>query len=338
MMKKVALKFCLPILFVWMVSCGDKSKNSSAKIVDLPLAVEVTPEVFDKDVAMTPPVQMFVCSDYLTFMSPGMGRSVLFINKNNKDTYYWGQMGSGPDDFISPKCIAQDGHSMTLYDVNLHKVVKYDVCLEDSIRLVALERQQVQTDSISLIDLHMMDNHYSVGMAGFGCRDMFVLLDSRMKIVNTFGDFPMDGLPKENYLNVYGALASYKNKLFYSCLPAGYVACYNVDDAGNVRKEWERFLTDFRFDSARGRWTEDNRNGIYDMKVTEDYVFLAFSGKSQSEENRLPQNLLILTHEGKLIRNIKCKDKFIGRFAIDGEYVYASALDELIRFNWKNAL
>lgn len=34
----------------------------------------------------------------------------------------------------------------------------------------------------------------------------------------------------------------------------------------------------------------------------------------------------------------KCKDKFIGRFAIDGEYVYASALDELIRFNWKNAL
>lgn len=331
------MKYLVILFFLWLVSCSDV-KQPQEGIIDLTSEVEISPDILSRDIVMTPPVQMLVDSDFLIFMAPGMGHSILFLDKNTQKTYHWGQMGNGPDDFISPKCIRQKDHMLTVYDVNLRKAVEYEIHLSDSVHLNPIKRQTVQTDSINLIDLHIMDNNLTVGLVGIGCPNMFVLLDDEMKFMKSFGDFPMEGLPKDNYLNVYGSLASYKNKLFYACLPTGYIACYNIDRKGNIQKDWEHFLTKPSFDTGRGKWTLDNKNGIYDIKTTQDYVFLAFSGKSLSEESRVPQNVLIFTHEGKLVKNIKCKDSFIGRFVIDGDYIYASGVDNLIKFNWRKLL
>lgn len=320
-----------------LASCSGVKQHQQG-VIDLTSAVEISPEIVSKDILMTPPVQMLADSEFLIFMAPGMGHSILFLDRNTKNTYHWGQMGNGPDDFISPKCIRQKDHRLTVYDVNLRKAVEYELHLSDSVHLNAIERQTVQTDSINLIDLHTMDNNLTVGLVGIGCSNMFVLLDEKMKLMKSFGDFPMEGLPKENYLSVYGNLASYKNKLFYACLPTGYIVCYEIDKKGNIEKEWEYFLTKPLFDAGRGKWTSDNKNGIYDIKATKDYIFLAFSGKSLSEESRLPQNILILTHDGKLVKNIKCKDSFIGRFVVDGDFIYASGEDNLIKFNWRKLL
>ena len=331
------MKYLCILFFLLLISCNDLKRPQQVAI-DLTSAVEVSPEILSEDVVMTPPVQMLVDSEFLIFMAPGMGYSILFLDKNTKNTYHWGQMGNGPDDFISPKCIRQKNQRLTIYDVNLHKAVEYDVHLDDSIHLDAVKRQYIQTDSINLIDLHIMDNNLTVGLVGIGCHDMFVLLDKEMNFMKSFGDFPMEGLPEENYLSIYGNLASYRNKLFYACLPTGYIVCYDIDNKGNIRKEWDHFLTKPSFDVTRGKWNPDNKNGIYDIKVTEDYIFLAFSGKSLSEEPILPQNILVFTHDGKLVKNIKCRNSFIGRFVVDGDDIYASGIDKLIKFNWKKVL
>lgn len=331
------MKYFVILLLLILTACGDK-KQHRMDCVGLTSEVEVSPEKLNLDIVMNPPVQILADSSFLLFMAPGEGHSILFVDKNTSHTYHWGQMGSGPDDFISPKCIRQKDHRLDIYDVNLRKVVEYELDFSNSVRLVPIKRQTIRPDSIQLIDLHTMDNNLTVGHVGIGCRNLFVLLDKEMKFMKSFGNFPLEGLPEDNYLNVYGNMASYKNKLFYASLPTGYVACYDIDRAGNTRKEWEYFLTEPLFDAGRGKWTEENKCGIFDIKVTPDYVFLAFSGKPLSEYPSLPQNILVFTHEGKLVKNIKCKDAYIGRFVVDGDYIYASGRDELTRFNWKKLL
>lgn len=331
------MKYLVILFFMLLASCRGVKQHQQEGI-DLTSSVEILPEIVSKDIMMTPPVQMLADSEFLIFMAPGMEHSILFLDRNTKNIYHWGQMGNGPDDFISPKCIRQKDNRLTVYDVNLRKAVEYEVHLSDSVHLNPIKRQRVQTDSINLIDLHTMDNELTVGLVGIGCPNLFVLLDEKMKLMKSFGDFPMEGLPKENYLSVYGNLVSYKNKLFYACLPTGYIVCYGIDEKGNIEKEWEYFLTKPSFDAGRGKWTSDNKNGIYDIKATKDYIFLAFSGKSLSEKSRLPQNILIFTHDGKLVKNIKCKDSFIGRFVVDGDYIYAFGENSLIKFNWRELL
>lgn len=331
------MKYLVILLFLLLVSC-DGGKQRQQNLMDSVLEVEVLPEMLSNEIIMTPPVQMLVDSDFLIFMAPGMGRSILFLDKNTKNTYHWGQIGNGPDEFVSPKCIGKKDHRLTIYDMNLRKAVEYEVHFNDSVYLNPIKRQIVQTDSIHLIDLHTMDHNLSVGLVGIGCHDMFVLLDDKMKFMQSFGNFPMEGLPEDNYLSVYGNFASYKNKLFYACLPTGYIVCYDIDKKGNIQKEWEHFLTKPLFDSARGKWTLDNKNGFYDIKATRDYIFVAFSGKTLSEESLLPQNILVFTHDGELVKNIKCKDSFIGRFVVDGDYIYASGVENLIKFNWRKLL
>lgn len=331
------MKYITLIFLLSLEACSNVS-HYQQETIDLSSEIEVSPEKVSNDIVMTPPVQLLADDRFLICMAPGMGRSILFLDKTTGNTCYWGQMGSGPDDFVSPKCIRQKDHRLTIYDVNLRKAVEYEVHSGDSVSLVPIRRQTVQTGEIQLIDLHTMDHRLSVGLVGIGCPHQFVLLDEGMNVMKSFGDFPMEGLPKDNYLSVYGCLSSWQNKLFFACLPTGYVVCYDIDREGNVRKEWEHFLTQPSYDSSRGKWNPDNKNGIYDMKATCDYLFLAFSGKAFSEASRLPQNILVFTHDGKLVRNIKCKDAFIGRLAVDGDYIYASGIDDLTRFNWKRLL
>lgn len=323
------------LLLLLIASCHSFNKTSK-ETINLINETEINPLVLDLDIVMTPPAQLLVEKDFLVFINPGGGHPVLFLNKNTKDIFLWGQTGSGPDDFISPKCIEQN-NNLTLYDVNLHKAIEFTVDMKDSISLIPQKRQYIQPDSISLIDLHTMSNGFTVGAVGIGGEKMFALLNKEMKIIRTFGEPPIEGLPKENFLSVYGTLASFGDKLFFSCLRTGYIACYTIRNNGNVAKEWEHYLTVPLYDANFDKWTPDNKYGAFDVKATKEYVFVAFSGKILSSSSSvLPQNLLIFNHSGKLIKNIRCKDSSIGKFAIDGDTIYALGEDQLIKINWKS--
>lgn len=331
---------CSFLLLALLVSCTNHPSQDLYRL-ELPEAIEVTPNLVSDDILTQAPVQILVDSAYLVFMKPAMDQTILFINKQTLETYNWGQMGSGPDDFVSPFCIRQDERNWRIWDVNLRKMVEYKLSFnENTPQLLPQKRFNMTSEAthhIWITNLHTMHHGWSIGLVGTGNdgENMFVLLDEEMNVVKTFGTFPVEGLPTGSYMNIYGTFASIGNKLYFASLPTGYIVCYHIGKDGEPKKEWESLFTKPLFSTGGGNWTRDNRDGFFDIKVTNEYLFLAFSGNAIKDGFHLPENLFVLKHDGQWVKNIKLKDVPFGRFAVDGDSIYTWGLEKLHIFNWR---
>lgn len=319
------LLFCLCSLFI-LHSC-----TSSHSAIDLTDETYIVPELFSDELVIPPPTQIAYFDSHLIFMTPNVSSCMLFMNEETKRTFEWGRVGNGPDDFFSISCVGKEGNTMKLYDTNLRKYAEYEVLLKDSFELNQIRSLQINSDPISLLKIHSMSNGLIVGFAGFGSDKMFVLMDEDFKIIKSFGDSPINNLPEENFTQLHGCFTSYQNKLFFASQPTGYIVCFDIDSQGGVQKEWDRFMTEPIYDADSWRWAKENKWGFYDMQATKDYLFAAFSGKSLLDESLLPQNILVFTHEGRLIKNIKYKDESIGRLTVSpNKKIYTIGVDRLM--------
>lgn len=319
-------------LLLFLFSC-----TPSHQSINLDDETEIVPELFSDELVMPPPTQMRDLNSHIVFMTPNMGSCLLFLDKKTKEIFTWGRVGNGPDDFFQVSCVGQDGNKMKLYDTNLRKYAEYEVLSRDSIDLNRIESRQINSGNISLLNIHAMDNGAMVGFAGFGCDKMFVLLDKDFKVVKSFGEPPVEGFPEENFLQLYGTFASYQNKLFFASQPTGYIVCFDIDSQGSIVKNWDLFLTAPLYNSDSGKWEKENKWGFFDMQANEEYVFAAYSGKTVLDQERVPQNILVFTHEGKLIKNIRYKNEYIGRFTISKDrYIYTIGNDRLMVSNLEN--
>lgn len=299
-------------LFV-LTSC----RNSSCKLLP---EVEIDPVLVNDSLVMLPPLQIEDLKSHIVFVTPGMEQSLLFLNKTTQKTHPWGRMGSGPDDFTSAVVAGYKDGKLKLYDSNLQKCIEYQLQTADSIQLHRLHEYKYQSDSINLLNLHMMDSGDMIGFVGFGCKDMFVILDKELQLIKTFGTVPVEGLPEKNNLQMYGWFASYKNKLFFASQLTGYLVCFSINANGEVVKKWERMLTEPLYDLQRQKWEKKNQDGFYDIAVNDKYVFTAFSGKNvENDKKVVPQNILVFTHDGELVKNIKMRDATVGKIAVSDD-------------------
>lgn len=309
-----------------LTSCG----NKLYKILP---EVEVTPILLSDSLIMNSPLQMDDLKSHWVFVTPGMKQSLLFLNKQTLKAQSWGRVGNGPDDFTSAALVRCKDGKIRLFDNNLRKCVEYRLQITDSVQLHRLHEYRWKSDSIILLNLHMMDSGHMVGFAGFGSKDMFVLLDEEMQQLKTFGTVPVDGLPKKNNLQMYGWFASYKNKLFFASQPTGYIVCFSISERGQIVKEWERMLTEPLYDLERQKWKKENQDGFFDIAVNDKYVFAAFSGKSVKNDKKVtPQNIFVFTHDGELVKNVRIRDTTVGKIAVsdDGTKIYMMGTDALM--------
>lgn len=328
------------LLLLLITACRNQSDT---KVISLPHPKVVTPEVLPDELIMQPPLEIKSYGDYLLFTQPMMGKSLLFYNRKTAHQFYWGEIGSGPDDFMSASCIYHNYNDsvIEIYDTNLRKMVSFKTNIEnDSISLVSKERFQVNTDSISTLGLHKMDNGYYVSQALFGHENMFVLFDKDLKIIKTFGEKPIREMPDENYSYLYGWFASIGNKLYFASQPTGYLVCYEITEKGNVKKDWDAFFTTPKYETRPAfDWAKDNQQGFYDIQLNDKYLFLSFSGKTFETNDVYPESIVILNHNGELQKHIKLDESHILlKFTLVGDSIYAVAIDQMIKFNWKKEL
>ena len=93
------------------------------------------------------------------------------------------------------------------------------------------------------------------------------------------------------------------------------------------------------YDADRKNWKRENKNGFYDIQINEKYIFVSYSGKSFSDSQVLPQELLVFTHEGKLIKRIKYnKDICLSKFTVQQDTIYAIGGGTITRFNWRELI
>lgn len=272
-----------------------------------------------------------------------MGKSILFFNRKTAQHNFWGNAGSGPDDFMSASCVYQNFEDgiIEVYDTNMRKMVSYKTHIyNDSVTLTPEERYRIDTGSISTLGLHKMDNGYYASLVMIGHENMFVLFDEELKMYKTFGDKPIDEMPDENYSQFFGWFASEGNKLYFASQSTGYLACYEISDNGDVKKDWEANFTTPKYETSPSfRWKRENQQGFFDIQTNSEYLFLSFSGKSFEEGEVIPQSILILNHDGKLKEHIKLdEDHLVGKFALVGDSIYAVGLDQITTFNWRKEL
>ncbi|WP_273157590.1 6-bladed beta-propeller [Bacteroides fluxus] len=317
-------------LLLFLVSCGNKGRKEVLS------EMEIVPELVTDELPILPPLQMKDMKTHLLFVTPGMEHNLLFFDKETQEVSAWGKLGNGPDDFISALCIGEKENRIKLFDSNLRKCVEYELLLQDTVSLSRLQEYRYRTDSVTLLGLHAMNNGVMVGFAGFGCDNMFVLLNEKMEMIKSFGNIAIEGKPEKNNLQFYGWFTSYKDKLFFVSQLTGYIVCYTIDGENNTIKEWEHYLTEPLYDAETQKWDKENKYGFYDVLCNEDYVFAAFSGKNGLDKKLLPQNILVFTHTGRLVGNIRYKDVSFGKIALSDDSLYTIGEDKLMICNWKN--
>lgn len=327
------------LLFLFLIACNT---HTETKIISLPLPTVVLPVELSYDLVMSPPLEIKTFGDYLFFTQPMMGKSILFYNRKTEQHNYWGNAGSGPDDFMSASCIYKNDKDsiIKLYDTNLRKMVEFKWSNQDnSVSLIPKKRYRIETDSISTMGLHGMENGYYVSFASFGSKDMFVLFDKELKVYKTFGDKPIEEMDDGNYTYIYGWFASSGNKLFFAAQPTGYLVSFDINDSGEVAKDWEINFTERKYETNAFNWTRENKRGFYDIQTNDKYVFLSFSGKTYKDDDVMPQSILILNHGGKLIKHLKYdQDYALAKFTLSGDSIYAIAHDRITGFNWKKEM
>lgn len=310
--------------------------------IELPQSTMIKVEQLSDDIVMSPPLQMKVWGKHFLFFQPGMGKSILFYNGEEHKELLWGNVGSGPNDFFSPDCIYENQKDsiIELFDMNLRKKNVYKCHVEDEkATLTGLEYYSVDPDTISLLGMHRMDNGWHIGFAGIGCNDMFVVMNKKgkeLQLAESFGGKPIKEMPDGNFLQLYGWFASHGDKLFFASQPTGYICCYNINNNGKATKEWEHFLTQPILDAATNKWKKENKRGCYDIQANEKYVFVAFSGQTYEEGSKLPQDILVFSHDGKIVKRLQLDEEFmIGKFSVVGDMIYAYGNGKLISFNWR---
>lgn len=336
------MKYIYTLLFVLLLSCNTRNE-SGMNIIHLPEPEIISPEIILKDLIMSPPLQFKSFGDYLFFTQPGMGKCILFYNKKDRRVQHWGKFGGGPDDFIMTSCAYKNEEDslISIFDMNLRKLVNYRIeQTGDSISLNALNRISVKSDSISLIGLNGLDKGSYVGQVGIGSNEMFVLFDEKMEVQRTFGEKPIKEMPDANFFQMYGWMASWKNKLFFASQTTGYLACYDINSSNSsVKKNWDLWVDIPLYDADRKNWKKENKYGFYDIQVNEKYVFVSYSGKTVNESQALPQDLLVFTHNGEFIKRIKYdKDIYLSKFTIQQDTIYAIGGENITRFNWRDLI
>lgn len=171
-----------------------------------------------------------------------------------------------------------------------------------------------------------------------------VLLDSAWQVVRTFCDpLPEGGNEKSHF---QGPLVSKGDTLFYAGITMPYIAAFKISDNGEITTLWEQFITRPLYQvEADGfvRWIKDkHRAGIYDLRIKENHLIAAYSGKNYNlDTSILPETLLVFDLDGNPVKRIHLPYEH-GRFALtpDDKTMYSTTFSgtQIMRYDLSSVL
>lgn len=337
-------------------SCGNEpSRPVTYSIFDVPLdSVECElwfPELMAVD------TRSFVSfSSKLCMVGPDDENLVYFLDaKTGQELGYAGMVGQGPEDMQPyPQYVgkSEKGDTLFLYDYNERKMNAYLVTqtkdglpkLKLAYKISLLGKTDVGGMNSSYMNLCRLDNGYYVGLSFFSMTDHFLtLLDKDLNIVKLFGEQPLSGLPSDGTVNDYGSfigtLFACGNSVYYAANKFGYMARYDISDAGEVSHQWSHQYSkvDYYIDNTSSfKFRSKNTlSGFSDMVVGKKYIFATYSGIPTAEMFRqrsvsaiAAQTLVVLNHDGAVLGRFKLNSKsFTIGLTEDEKYLYVMNTD-----------
>lgn len=258
-------------------------------------------------------------------------------------------VGQGPLEFINTGVIYynQVDSSLYLYDSQVKRAFLFAI-ENDS---VVLDKKHLIKDEIlsSTIGYDVLPAGKRFVTNGVFDRDMFALLDSKGKLITTFGKYPGDNRGIEEPFSFYA-----KNNNHITVSPDGtrlmvagslndWVAFYDLTDE-QPRLIREYFTTDpisqaRKTDSATTSLVYNNEDVYHysDLVPTKNHVYALYDGRTVVERKngtRKPKYVLQFDWEGNLTDGFRIDDRFVSLAASpDDSAIYgvvAMEGDELI--------
>ncbi|WP_102407783.1 BF3164 family lipoprotein [Parabacteroides bouchesdurhonensis] len=309
------LIFSMSIIILF--SCTNNKRDYVLLKIKEPISIKGQAKEFE--VSLPSQIEWINSNLYL-FRVNGCTAKV-FDDINGTNIADFGRMGPGPDEFISPYYGGYDEENNKIYisDISLNLFREYEIVKQnDTLIFKRCTSKKILRDNLSFRATIHLKNGYTIGQTIAGTNKLFILFDSEMKVHHTFGENPVKGIETTDMYPFAGLLTAYENQFVFAAMHYGYIVSYIISDNGNVTKLWEHYLSRpyYEMHANKFKWDKErNRLGFYDVKMSNKYIYTLYSGKKDSPDNYIPDNMLIFDLNGNLEQNYLL-DKQSGRLAI----------------------
>ncbi|RHJ94026.1 BF3164 family lipoprotein [Parabacteroides bouchesdurhonensis] len=331
------------ILFIILL-CGCEEYRSFPIFVLSSNIERICGDFYYDDLMVSPPSQLEL-KDSCLFLFRTLGVTAKVIKEiDGSDFGMFGNIGQGPDEFISPFYIGGNDSTMYIYDLTLRCVREYNLRnISDSLLFTKVEEKKLPSSDIVYHSAKRLDNGYSVAQILNGTSNLFLVLDEDLKIVSQFGENPFSNKISDMY-PFWGYLCSHGNQFVFAAMRYGYIVSYKIRKDGSPVLLWEHYLSQPYYSIHKNilRWNADNLMGFYNVKMNSKYIFALYSGVEDTNSlEQIPNNLLVFDFDGNLVKNFKI-DKNCGRLAVsEDNIVYAFYTDPdvgIVKYNLQDYL
>lgn len=327
LMNTVMKYLYMPFLLFLLVSCGN-SKTTDELVWD---SMTLSGQEYENEIIFSSPRNLELLDDKLILLWPNNSNVIQFINRyDGTSEGFWGQFGNGPGEFLAPYCskVSEHNHCIYIYDQMMKVLREYSINESFYSKTDSKNETYYENSDIVLGNLHKINSKYSVASIIFGINNSIIaLLDENLNIINSFGT--LKNQPQQNtILSSYtGIFASSQNKFIYAMRNFGYIAEFEIV-SGKIEKKWEHYLDEPIYDDNGNLKIKELKDGFYDVKMTDNYIYCTYSGKIPDKNNYLPETILVFDYSGNPIKRIYT-DRQLTTIAVskDDKMIYATSFN-----------
>lgn len=250
---------------------GTKSEYNDIPLLQLPEQVGIEGKEYEEGPLIGSPMQVELIGNNLLLFQQDKDCIVQKISANSgKELGCMGQIGQGPEEYISPYFAGVDtlSRSMYIWDVTLSRLREYRYYMKDDTINFELSGDYLkagESEYASFVMKYIRENLFVSLIASINSESeqMFALTDKEHNVLTEFGEIPLRDVGKT--LNMRGVFATNKNRFVCVGNEYGYIVNYEIPASGIPEKKWEYFLSEPLYDIKNDghiSWNDDKYRRI----------------------------------------------------------------------------
>lgn len=329
------MKYIYIVLFYQLLCACNSNEESYILCEEFKESINVEGELFVENIVINYPSAIKCDSSNLIIFAEGNEFINVFNIKDGSKIASSANKGRSAGEVISTWYSGFDETDsiISVYDVTMKRLNYYKYYKADTTSVNYLNFKSNEYPN-HLFNMQCMNNEYVIGYSIYDSKDQFILFDENLKFIKSFGDFPLQNVKKFKG-TITGYAASYNNYFAYATIDFGYIALYKISDNGDIVKEWDKYITKPLFTENNGKITYDDKNldGFLNIKMTENYIYCNYSGKTYSEaisqnSNSKPNEIFVFDYNGNPVRKIVPNyPMFYFDVSKDDKYIYSYVED-----------
>lgn len=287
------------------------------------------------------PQKLMVIDSNLIISNNYSNVSHFFYNYSLKDNKYkkkYFKKGRGPNEILSSNGGVINNENLFVYDVTIKKIVSTDlsIALDTITKKLKFKEKHLKNyyDEISFIN-----NKTFLATGVENSQNKASLVDlSTENIVRNFGEYKNkpSKIPLDAFKDAYTSYIYLRPSGGKFVIPYRYtdlIEIYNLKDSSFVTRQGPKvFNPDFEVKGRQGNFymskTKKTRKAFVSGMVTDEYIYLLFSGHLRTEENwSFGKSIYVYDWDGNPIKEIKL-DRYIYTFTVTNDNKEIYAFDE----------